>query len=85
MIILIVKYAKPNNVQVPYSRKEHTGRSAYFGSSRLPYFLTGVGEKKYSKMALRTICAVALRSGTDLGVSNARKFVTTGIVTKYSF
>lgn len=33
-------------------------------------------------MALRTMCAAALRSGTDLGVNNARTFVTTGIVTK---
>lgn len=32
-------------------------------------------------MALRTVCAAALRSGTDLGVNNARTFVTTGIVT----
>lgn len=30
------------------------------------------------KMALRTICAFALRNGTDLGVNNARTFVTTG-------
>lgn len=35
----------------------------------------------HSKMALRTICAAALRTGTDLGVNNARTFVTTGIVT----
>ncbi len=32
-------------------------------------------------MALRTVCAAALRTGTDLGVNNARTFVTTGIVT----
>lgn len=32
-------------------------------------------------MALRTVCAAALRSGTDLGVNNARTFVKTGIVT----
>lgn len=32
-------------------------------------------------MALRSACAAALRSGTDLGVNNARAFVTTGIVT----
>lgn len=34
-------------------------------------------------MALRTICAVALRSGKDLGVNNAKKFVTTGMVAKF--
>lgn len=32
-------------------------------------------------MALRSACAAALRSGTDLGVNNARTFVTTGNVT----
>lgn len=32
-------------------------------------------------MALRTVCAVALRSGTDLGVNNVRQFVTTGMLT----
>ncbi|XP_070708032.1 large ribosomal subunit protein mL38 isoform X2 [Pempheris klunzingeri] len=31
-------------------------------------------------MALRTVCAVALRSGTDLGVNNARTFVTTAFL-----
>lgn len=31
-------------------------------------------------MALRTICAAVSRSGTELGVNNARTFVTTGIV-----
>lgn len=30
-------------------------------------------------MALRTVCAAALRTGTDLGVNNARAFVTTGM------
>lgn len=30
-------------------------------------------------MALRTICAAVSRSGTELGVNNARTFVTTGI------
>jgi len=48
-----------------------------FGFSRLPYLL---GEK-HSKMALRTVCGAALRTGTDLGVNNARTFVSTGIVT----
>lgn len=32
-------------------------------------------------MALRRVCAATLRTGTDLGVNNARAFVTTGIVT----
>lgn len=32
-------------------------------------------------MALRTVYAATLRTGTDLGVNNARTFVTTGIVT----
>lgn len=32
-----------------------------------------------SKMALRTICAAVSRSRTELGVNNARTFVTTGI------
>ncbi|KAM7382115.1 hypothetical protein PAMA_012808 [Pampus argenteus] len=31
-------------------------------------------------MALRTICTVALRNGTDLGVNNARTFVTTAFL-----
>lgn len=30
-------------------------------------------------MALRTVCAAALLTGTDLGVNNARAFVTTGM------
>uniref|UniRef100_A0A8P4KJM2 Large ribosomal subunit protein mL38 n=1 Tax=Dicentrarchus labrax TaxID=13489 RepID=A0A8P4KJM2_DICLA len=33
-------------------------------------------------MALRTACAVALRTGTDLGVNNARTFVTTAFLCK---
>lgn len=37
--------------------------------------------KSRSKMALRTVCVASLRTGTDLGVNNARTFVTTGIVT----
>lgn len=37
--------------------------------------------KSPSKMALRTVCVASLRAGTDLGVNNARTFVTTGIVT----
>ncbi len=51
-----------------------------FSSSRPPYFHIW-GEKTQSKMALRTVCAAVLRNGTDLGVNNARTFVTTGIVT----
>ncbi|XP_070783105.1 large ribosomal subunit protein mL38 isoform X2 [Enoplosus armatus] len=31
-------------------------------------------------MALRTVCAATLRSGTDLGVNNARTFVTTAFL-----
>ncbi|XP_063338246.1 39S ribosomal protein L38, mitochondrial [Pelmatolapia mariae] len=33
-------------------------------------------------MALRTVCAAALRTGTDLGVNNARTFVTTAFLCK---
>ncbi|XP_040923023.1 39S ribosomal protein L38, mitochondrial isoform X2 [Toxotes jaculatrix] len=33
-------------------------------------------------MALRTICTTALRTGTDLGVNNARTFVTTAFLCK---
>lgn len=36
------------------------------------------------KMALRTICTFALRSGTDFGVNNARTFVTTGTAMTFS-
>lgn len=36
-------------------------------------------------MALRMICTVALRSGTDLGVNNARTFVTTGTAMTLSY
>ncbi|XP_032430316.1 large ribosomal subunit protein mL38 [Xiphophorus hellerii] len=33
-------------------------------------------------MALRTVCAAALRTGTDLGVSNARTIATTAVLSK---
>ncbi|XP_023129175.2 39S ribosomal protein L38, mitochondrial [Amphiprion ocellaris] len=33
-------------------------------------------------MALRTVCAAALRNGTDLGVNNTRTFVTTAFLCK---
>uniref|UniRef100_M4AE20 Large ribosomal subunit protein mL38 n=1 Tax=Xiphophorus maculatus TaxID=8083 RepID=M4AE20_XIPMA len=33
-------------------------------------------------MALRTVCAAALRTGTDLGVNNARTIATTAVLSK---
>ncbi|KAM9426342.1 large ribosomal subunit protein mL38 [Pholidichthys leucotaenia] len=35
-------------------------------------------------MALRTVCASALRAGTDLGVSNTRTFVTTAFLCRWT-